>query len=98
VLRLALCHQAIISTGCQPDIVHLCKEINTAAVKNIFKEALNFEPMEKFEIIDKRLSTLGTPDREIDKLWSQEAEDRITAFEKGAIKMLTIKEVLEKYT
>ena len=54
--------------------------------------------MEKFEIIDKRLSTLGTPDREIDKLWSQEAEDRITAFEKGAIKMLTIKEVLEKYT
>jgi len=76
----------------------LCKEINTAAVKNIFKEALNFEPMEKFEIIDKRLSTLGTPDREIDKLWSQEAEDRITAFEKGAIKMLTIKEVLEKYT
>ena len=43
------------------------------------------------------LSSLDAPDREIDKLWSQEAEDRITAFEKGAIKTLTIKEVLEKY-
>jgi putative addiction module component (TIGR02574 family) len=67
------------------------------APNELFKAALNLTPKEKVELIDKMLSSLDAPDKELDKLWSQEAEDRITAFEKGEIKALTIKEVLEKY-
>jgi len=73
------------------------KEIKMSSPNDIYKEALSLTPKEKVKLIDKMLSSLDEPDREIDKLWSQEAEDRITAFEKGAIKTLTIKEVLEKY-
>jgi putative addiction module component (TIGR02574 family) len=67
------------------------------APNELFKAALNLTPKEKVELIDKMLSSLDAPDKTLDKLWSQEAEDRITAFEKGEIKALTIKEVLEKY-
>ena len=68
-----------------------------AAPKNILKEALTLKPSEKAELVDKLLSSLDKPDKEIDKLWAQEAEDRINAYDRGEIKAVTLKEVLEKY-
>lgn len=68
-----------------------------AASNEILKEALNLAPTEKAELIDKLLSSLDKPDKELDELWSREAEDRIEAYEQGKIRALTIKEVLEKY-
>ena len=67
------------------------------APKNILKEALNLKPSEKAELVDKLLSSLDKPDKEIDRLWAQEAEDRIDAYERGEIKAVTLKEVPEKY-
>jgi len=67
------------------------------ASKEILKEALNLTPTEKAELIDKLLSSLEKPDKELDELWAGEAEDRIDAYEQGKIKALTIQEVLEKY-
>jgi len=68
-----------------------------AAPKNILKEALTLKPSEKAELVDKLLSSLDKPDKEIDELWAQEAEDRIDAYDRGEIKAVTLKEVLEKY-
>ena len=73
------------------------KEICMTAPKEILKDALNLKPAEKAELIDKLLSSLDKPDRELDELWAKEAESRIDAYEQGKIKSLTIKEVLEKY-
>ena len=67
------------------------------AHKNILKEALNLKPAQKAELVDKLLSSLDKPDKEMDKLWAQEAEDRIDAYERGEIKAVTLQEVLEKY-
>jgi putative addiction module component (TIGR02574 family) len=68
-----------------------------AAPKNILKEALTLKPSEKAELVDKLLSSLDKPDKEMDKLWAQEAEARIDAYDRGEIKAVTLKEVLEKY-
>ena len=62
----------------------------------LLEKALNLAPTEKAELIDRLLSSLDRPDKEIDKLWSKEAEDRIEAYERGEIRALTLKEVLEK--
>ncbi len=67
-----------------------------AAPNEIMKDALNLRPAEKAELIDKLLSSLDNPDKELDDLWGKEAEDRIEAYEQGKIKALTLKEVLEK--
>jgi len=64
---------------------------------NILKDALTLKPSEKAELIDHLLSTLDKPDREIDKLWAKEAEDRIDAYERGKIKAVPLEKVLEKY-
>ena len=68
-----------------------------ASAREILKEALNLEPVEKAELIDKLLSSLDKPDRELDELWAKEAESRIDAYEQGKIKAVTLKEVLGKY-
>jgi putative addiction module component (TIGR02574 family) len=68
-----------------------------AAPNEILKDALNLRPTEKAELIDKLLSSLDNPDKEIDALWAKEAEARIEAYDQGKIKALALKEVLEKY-
>ena len=68
-----------------------------ATPNEILKDALNLRPAEKADLIDKLLSSLDNPDKEIDALWAKEAEARIEAYDRGKIKALTLKEVLEKY-
>jgi putative addiction module component (TIGR02574 family) len=63
----------------------------------IFKEALMLKPAEKAQLIDKLLSSLNSPDKEIDVLWAKEAEDRIDAYDQGKIKAISLEKVLQKY-
>jgi len=68
-----------------------------ALPNKILKEALTLKPAEKAELIDKLLSSLDKPDPEIDKLWAEEAENRIDAYERGEIKAVALDKVLERY-
>lgn len=68
-----------------------------SAPSRILKEALNLKPAEKAALIDKLLSSLDKPDPEIEALWAEEAEDRIDAFERGAIKSVAVGSVLKKH-
>ena len=65
--------------------------------KAILKKAMDLPATEKAELIDRLLSSLEKPERDLDELWAKEAEDRIDAYEKGELRALSIKEVLEKY-
>ena len=68
-----------------------------ALPNKILKEALTLKPAEKAKLIDKLLSSLDKPDPEIDKLWAEEAENRINAYERGEIKAVALEKVLERY-
>ena len=67
------------------------------ATDNIFKKALTLSPSEKARLIDKLISSLDKPDKEIDELWAKEAEDRIDAYDQGKIKVISLEKVLQKY-
>ncbi len=64
---------------------------------NILKEALTLRPSEKAQLIDKLISSLDKSDKEIDKLWAKEAEDRIDAYDQGKLKAVSLEKVLQKY-
>jgi len=64
---------------------------------NIVKEALTLRPSEKAQLIDKLISSLDKSDKEIDKLWAKEAEDRIDAYDQGKLKAISLEKVLQKY-
>jgi len=64
---------------------------------NIFEKASALSPFEKAQLIDKLISSLDKPDKEIDKLWVNEAEDRIDAYDQGKLKAVSLEKVLQKY-
>jgi putative addiction module component (TIGR02574 family) len=64
---------------------------NTA---KIVDEALSLPPRSRAKLADKLLDSLNPPrQREIDKLWADEVEDRIDAYERGEIKVVSGKAV-----
>jgi len=63
--------------------------------KKISEEAPT--PAAKAALADNSLANRDTPDTEIEQLWMNEAERRIDAYQRGAMKALTIEEVLQKY-
>lgn len=65
---------------------------------SVFKEALSLKPSEKAKLIEKLISVLNRSDKEIDQLWSKEAESRIDAYDQGKIRAVSIEEVLQKYS
>ena len=70
---------------------------NMAITDNVLKEALTLKPSENAQLIDKLISSLDKSDKEIDKLWAREAEDRIDAYDQGKIKAISLDRVLQKY-
>ncbi len=62
----------------------------------ILKEALSLPPEERAEIVERLLSSLDTPERQrIDRLWAEEAEARLAAYERGEMKAIPAAEVFE---
>jgi putative addiction module component (TIGR02574 family) len=73
------------------------RESTMADPNEVLKEAMTLKPAQKAELIDKLLSSLDKPDKEIDEMWAKEAESRIDAYEEGKIKAVTLEKVLAKY-
>jgi len=68
-----------------------------STVKDILKEAIQLEPPEKIKLVDQLISSLDKPDKDIDKLWAEEAESRLDAYKQGKLKAVSLEEVLSKY-
>ena len=63
----------------------------------LLSQALKMNPLDRAEIADRILQSLDKPDKEIDKMWKKEAEDRIDAFETEDIQTVTVQEIIAKY-
>jgi putative addiction module component (TIGR02574 family) len=53
---------------------------------------------DKLMLVEWILRGLDKPDSEIDQLWSDEAEKRLEAYEKGQIKTIELSTVIQKYS
>ncbi len=68
-----------------------------STAKDILKEAILLEPTEKAKLVDHLITSLDKPDKELDKMWAQEAESRLDAYKQGKLKAVSLGEVLSKY-
>ncbi len=67
---------------------------STATIK---EQACKLNPLARMDLVDAILSSLDEPDREIDQLWSWEAEERLAAYRRGEMKAISLDDVLTKY-
>lgn len=65
--------------------------------QEILERALGLPAADKAHIADELLTSLDLPDEAIDAVWRKEVEDRIQAYRAGALKSVSLEEVLAKY-
>lgn len=70
----------------------------TTNTQQILKEALELPSSERASLADHLLSSLDQPDEHLDALWREEVEARISAYQSGKMKTVSLKEVLSKYS
>ena len=68
-----------------------------SVVEEIFEEIAILKPLERIELVDKIFNSLENSSKQIDELWSKEAESRIQAYDEGKIESIPMEEVLKKY-
>ncbi len=68
-----------------------------STAKDILKEAIQHEPTERVKLVDQLITSFDKPDKDIDKLWAEEAESRLDAYKQGKLKAVSLEEVLSKY-
>ncbi len=58
--------------------------------KKVFDEALSLPAEARVSLVEKLLTSLNLPTQaEIDRLWAEEAEQRIAQIDKGEIKLVS---------
>lgn len=69
-----------------------------AQTQKLCDQALSLPPFARIEIIENLFFSLDSKDEreKIDKLWADEAEDRLNAYEKGEIPAIPASKVFRK--
>jgi putative addiction module component (TIGR02574 family) len=65
--------------------------------QDLLDRAMDLPAEEKARLVDELLTSLHQPDEAIEALWQVEIEDRIKAYKTGALKSVSLEEVLSKH-
>ena len=67
-------------------------------IEKIFSEVSPLNSTEKLQLVDKILISLNPINTGVDKVWEEEAEERITAYSEGRVSTIDEQNVLKKYS
>ena len=69
----------------------------TAMTNRVTEEALSLPADIRLNLVEKLITSLNLPiDKDIDRLWAEEAERRISQIEAGEVRLVPGKEVFSK--
>ena len=69
----------------------------TAITDRVTEEALSLPADIRLNLVEKLITSLNLPiDKDIDRLWAEEAERRITQIESGEVRLVPGEEVFSK--
>jgi len=66
-------------------------------VKKLTEQASLLPPIERAELVEGILQSLDATDPNLDKLWAEEAKDRLAAYRRGELEALDFDETLAKH-
>jgi putative addiction module component (TIGR02574 family) len=67
----------------------------TARAEQVLNEALSLDRSERAQLAERLFSSLDISQEEIDRLWAQEADSRIDAYNRGDIKAVSANDVFK---
>ena len=57
--------------------------------KEVLEKALQLDPDERFTLVEGLIKSLDEPNKELDEIWSEEAEQRLKAYREGKIESIS---------
>ncbi|GMV94998.1 MAG: hypothetical protein AMXMBFR82_47760 [Candidatus Hydrogenedentota bacterium] len=66
------------------------------SVKDLLDEAMKLKPEDRFTLVDGLIKSLDEPDKNLDEIWAEEAERRLTAYREGRLKGVPMEEIFRK--
>ena len=67
----------------------------TVRAEQVLSEALSLPPSERAQLAEQLFSSLDISQQELDRLWAQEADSRIDAYDRGDIKAVSANDVFK---
>ena len=68
-----------------------------SVIEEIFLEVSPLKSLDKLQLVEKILTSLNPIDKNIETIWTNEAEDRLDAYDKGVLSTVSAKDVFSKY-
>ncbi|MFK8011985.1 MAG: addiction module protein [Marinicellaceae bacterium] len=62
-------------------------------IQNIINEALHLKPQERYLLIENLIQSLNEPNMEVDKIWIEESQKRLKAYQQGKLKSVSYEQV-----
>ena len=69
----------------------------TDPAKRLSDAAMSLPPTDRLELVEQLLDSLDQPDSGLDQRWAKEAEDRLSAYRRGEINAVALRDVIAKY-
>ncbi len=67
-------------------------------IETLSREARKLSPLERTELVEVLLQSLGAISAEHQEKWAAEAKDRLAAYQRGDLKSRDLDEALAKYS
>ena len=67
----------------------------TANAEQVLANALSLPPNERAQLAEQLFASLDISQDELDRLWAQEADSRIDAYERGEIKTISAEKIFK---
>jgi putative addiction module component (TIGR02574 family) len=66
------------------------------STKEILEQALKLKPEERFVLVEGIIKSLDEPDKKIDDIWAEEAENRLRAYREGKLESIPMEEIFNE--
>ena len=66
------------------------------STKEILEQALKLKPEEKFAIVEGLIKSLDEPDKQLDDIWAEEADQRLKAYKEGRLEGIPMEDIFHK--
>lgn len=67
-------------------------------IQNIINEALHLKPQERYLLIENLIQSLNEPNMEVDKIWIEESQKRLKAYQQGKLKSVSYEQVFGSWS
>lgn len=65
------------------------------SAKELLDEAMKLKPEERLTLVEGLIKSLDEPDKRLDEIWAEEAENRLKAYRAGKLEGVSMEEIFK---